>query len=226
MRYLAIVVVSLLMFAPSPAMAQNCGSCGGCPGASQSTGGTQSAPKFASMKLLDLNGDTVDLVAEMAVGPRVLFTFRSDSGGREAAATVQKAWAAYKDSGVTVVGVFCGPKQQADAVKKQLKLGFPLLLDQGCAGSAVLGFERCPGALFVNRAGKPIGRSYLFMNEVMNAGMQAVAMRLEEVDPVCGMRVDPKTAAASYDYQGRTYHFCNQVCKDKFVKEPQKYLSE
>jgi len=226
MKYLTIAAISFLMLASSPGMAQSCGSCGGCPGASQSTCGTQSAPKFTSMKLLDLSGDTVDLVAEMAVGPRVLFTFRSDSGGREAAAAVQKAWAAYKDSGVTVTGVFCGPKKQAEAVKQQLKLGFPLLLDQGCAGSAVLGFERCPGAVFVDRAGKPIGRSYLFIDEVMNAGMQAVAMRLEEVDPACGMRVDPKTAAASYEYQGQTYYFCSTTCKDKFVKDPHKYLSE
>jgi len=44
-------------------------------------------------------------------------------------------------------------------------------------------------------------------------------------DPVCGMDVDPKTAAARSEYQGKTYHFCAPACKIEFDKEPQKYLS-
>ncbi|MDI3548277.1 MAG: hypothetical protein PWR10_1929 [Halanaerobiales bacterium] len=30
-------------------------------------------------------------------------------------------------------------------------------------------------------------------------------------DPVCGMEVDPDKAAATYDYQGKTYYFCAEV---------------
>jgi YHS domain-containing protein len=45
-------------------------------------------------------------------------------------------------------------------------------------------------------------------------------------DPVCGMDVDPKTAAAKSDYQGQTYYFCSQGCKQSFDKDPQKYLSD
>ena len=44
------------------------------------------------------------------------------------------------------------------------------------------------------------------------------------VDPVCGMEVDEKSAAATYEYKGKTYFFCAPGCKASFVKEPEKYL--
>lgn len=43
-------------------------------------------------------------------------------------------------------------------------------------------------------------------------------------DPVCGMMVDEKKAAATRDYQGKTYYFCAQGCKIAFDKDPDKYL--
>jgi Cu+-exporting ATPase len=42
-------------------------------------------------------------------------------------------------------------------------------------------------------------------------------------DPVCGMEIDEKKAAAKADYKGKTFHFCAISCKDKFIKEPDKY---
>ena len=36
------------------------------------------------------------------------------------------------------------------------------------------------------------------------------------IDPVCGMTVQPATAAGSYEYQGKTYHFCATSCLTKF----------
>jgi YHS domain-containing protein len=45
-----------------------------------------------------------------------------------------------------------------------------------------------------------------------------------EIDPVCGMDVDPKSAAGSSIYQGKTYYFCSPGCKRDFDKEPQKYI--
>jgi YHS domain-containing protein len=44
------------------------------------------------------------------------------------------------------------------------------------------------------------------------------------IDPVCGMQVDEKSAAATYEYQGKTYYFCSPGCKASFAKEPEKYL--
>lgn len=45
-------------------------------------------------------------------------------------------------------------------------------------------------------------------------------------DPVCGMTVDEKKAAATSDYKGKTYYFCAPGCKKAFDAEPEKYVSE
>ncbi len=44
-------------------------------------------------------------------------------------------------------------------------------------------------------------------------------------DPVCGMEVDEKKAAATFAYQGKTYFFCATSCKATFVKAPEKYVA-
>lgn len=43
-------------------------------------------------------------------------------------------------------------------------------------------------------------------------------------DPVCGMEVDPETAAAKAEYKGNTYYFCAPGCKSSFEREPEKYV--
>jgi Cu+-exporting ATPase len=43
-------------------------------------------------------------------------------------------------------------------------------------------------------------------------------------DLVCGMMIDPKTAAATSEYEGKTYYFCARGCKIAFDKDPQKYI--
>jgi P-type Cu+ transporter len=45
------------------------------------------------------------------------------------------------------------------------------------------------------------------------------------IDPVCGMTVQPATAAGSYEYQGKTYYFCATSCLAKFRAEPIHYLT-
>lgn len=44
-------------------------------------------------------------------------------------------------------------------------------------------------------------------------------------DVVCGMEIDPASAAATSEYQGTTYYFCAVGCKQSFDAEPQKYLA-
>jgi YHS domain-containing protein len=46
------------------------------------------------------------------------------------------------------------------------------------------------------------------------------------VDPVCGMDVDPATAAATSVYAGKTYYFCSKDEKELFDKDPKKYLKD
>jgi P-type Cu+ transporter len=44
------------------------------------------------------------------------------------------------------------------------------------------------------------------------------------IDPVCGMTVEPATAAGSYDYQGTRYYFCNPSCLTRFKADPESFL--
>lgn len=44
------------------------------------------------------------------------------------------------------------------------------------------------------------------------------------IDPVCGMTVDPATAAGSAEHAGTTYHFCSRHCVDKFRADPTRYV--
>ena len=44
-------------------------------------------------------------------------------------------------------------------------------------------------------------------------------------DPVCGMMVDPLSAAGQYEYAGTTYYFCNPRCEERFRNDPDGYLS-
>src|SRR5438128_1068989 len=48
---------------------------------------------------------------------------------------------------------------------------------------------------------------------------------LFETDPVCHMKVMPQTAAARYDYKGKTYYFCNPRCAERFKANPEAFLS-
>ena len=46
------------------------------------------------------------------------------------------------------------------------------------------------------------------------------------LDPVCGMTVDPNNAAGSYEYNGKTYYFCNPHCLHRFREDPERYLQK
>lgn len=45
-------------------------------------------------------------------------------------------------------------------------------------------------------------------------------------DPVCGMDIDPATAAGKSEYKGQTYYFCSPGCKKSFEKDPEKYIAK
>ena len=42
-------------------------------------------------------------------------------------------------------------------------------------------------------------------------------------DPVCGMRIDPASAASAAEYKGQRYFFCSTGCKTRFDNDPAKY---
>jgi len=48
---------------------------------------------------------------------------------------------------------------------------------------------------------------------------------MSAIDPICGMAVEESKAAATYNYKGKTYYFCNIRCKEKFVANPEAAIS-
>jgi YHS domain-containing protein len=45
------------------------------------------------------------------------------------------------------------------------------------------------------------------------------------IDPVCGMSVNRAEAPARAEYGGKTYYFCVQACRDRFLADPVQYVS-
>ena len=44
------------------------------------------------------------------------------------------------------------------------------------------------------------------------------------VDPVCGMRISRSSAGTTMDYRGHPYYFCTDECRQRFAKEPLRYV--
>lgn len=53
----------------------------------------------------------------------------------------------------------------------------------------------------------------------------AIARETPERDPVCGMTVDPATAAHSFEFDQRRFHFCSAGCRSKFAASPGDFLT-
>src|SRR6266540_729846 len=45
-------------------------------------------------------------------------------------------------------------------------------------------------------------------------------------DPICGMTVDPASAAGSAAHAGRTYYFCSRHCLEAFRANPDRYIGQ
>ncbi len=72
------------------------------------------------------------------------------------------------------------------------------------------------------------------MNEMkkhMSMCMESCGMPAEKkalgkvVDPVCGMEVDA-AAAVTATHQGKTYYFCTEENKAKFLNDPDRYMAK
>ncbi|HYM50880.1 MAG TPA: permease [Candidatus Limnocylindrales bacterium] len=46
----------------------------------------------------------------------------------------------------------------------------------------------------------------------------------QEIDPVCGMTVEPASAAATREHRGKTYYFCNPGCAKAFDLKPDAFV--
>jgi len=43
-------------------------------------------------------------------------------------------------------------------------------------------------------------------------------------DPVCGMKVDRRTAKYKTEFEGETYYFCSRECMSTFKENPRMYV--
>jgi YHS domain-containing protein len=46
------------------------------------------------------------------------------------------------------------------------------------------------------------------------------------LDVVCGMMIDPDTAAATATYESRVFYFCSEECRRAFKADPETYASK
>jgi YHS domain-containing protein len=46
------------------------------------------------------------------------------------------------------------------------------------------------------------------------------------LDPVCKMEVNPASAEAQSEYEGLTFYFCARECKEKFDRDPERYIDD
>jgi Cu+-exporting ATPase len=59
---------------------------------------------------------------------------------------------------------------------------------------------------------------------IMNTHAHVTAAA-REIDPVCGMTVDPATAAGTHTWHGKAYYFCSTRCLEKFKTDPTSYVA-
>jgi Cu+-exporting ATPase len=45
-------------------------------------------------------------------------------------------------------------------------------------------------------------------------------------DPVCGMTIDPNSAAASEEHEGEKYYFCSHSCHERFKADPKQFVNK
>lgn len=53
--------------------------------------------------------------------------------------------------------------------------------------------------------------------------MNAKISNTKMIDPVCGMEVDPVTAAAQICHESTPVYFCAEGCRDTFVANPGRF---
>ncbi len=89
---------------------------------------------------------------------------------------------------------------------------------RGCAER----FRRDPRK-YLEPAPKSVGMTGFV--QLANVPLHSGGTRKLALDPVCGMNVDPVTAASSVAHAGATYYFCSRGCGEKFKAQPEKFLS-
>jgi trehalose synthase len=122
--------------------------------------------------------------------------------------------------------------------------GIPLQMADGAGGVLVDSIEACAQALVallndrhrareLARRGRERVREHfllprLLLNELelmqeLAAGRPIIPF--EQRDPVCGMSVPPEELAPKADFEGTTYRFCSEFCREQFLRSPSQYVA-
>ncbi|NNE66400.1 MAG: YHS domain-containing protein, partial [Pyrinomonadaceae bacterium] len=126
-----------------------------------------------------------------------------------------KSEAKYKDP---VCGMMLDPENAAARIESEGEIYY------FCSDKCKLTFE---SKMKAEPAEAPIGdHDHPGPNSSGSHDHSQSALTTETIhkDPVCGMVVDPTSAAAKHDRDGTTYYFCSDACFQKFEKDPDQYL--
>jgi Cu(I)/Ag(I) efflux system membrane fusion protein len=63
-------------------------------------------------------------------------------------------------------------------------------------------------------------------DDVVKPGHSTTSPSADVRDPVCGMTLKPGEVAFKETYQGKTFNFCSDSCRKKFLADPGKYAAE
>src|SRR5690349_12583550 len=81
-----------------------------------------------------------------------------------------------------------------------------------------------PGNTPESRAAREQGRGAPSRRDSDAAAVNGPEAAAEVRDPVCGMTFAPEDAAATAEYQGKTYYFCATSCLERFNANPAAFI--
>ena len=92
------------------------------------------------------------------------------------------------------------------------------------------GMKHFGGNITLNGTGKYYIKIVAYLKESAAKYSVAIPFKVETVamkvtDPVCGMEIEAKGDITA-QYKGKTYHLCSSGCKNRFEKEPEKYIKK
>ena len=124
--------------------------------------------------------------------------------------------------------------------------GIPLQMSDGTGGLLVDSVEECAKAIVelmgdparakaLGKRGQERVREHfllprLLVNELtlvkdlMADGHDRPAFSPETQDPVCGLALPPGQEHVRASFKGQDYVFCSEVCKQRFLLQPEHYL--
>jgi YHS domain-containing protein len=73
----------------------------------------------------------------------------------------------------------------------------------------------------VARLNLGVDKNVVYARSLMNRTGKQDKAKDGFIDPICGMTVDPATAAGSFDHDGKTHYFCSKGCLQKFIAQAQ-----